>query len=218
MFKNILGRRKRTALLADATDEVLSMLERARRMFEVGCSPELKNEETAAQVDRDDRDINAGERLVRRMVFEHLTINPDQDLPTSLALISIVHDVERLGDYAKSLVELNRWGELWSGEERYAQLCCEIHQTIAPLYGQVQEALRQSDAELARQVMRQHEEIKGRTDAFVEAVMQDASSGQKTVLYTLASRFLRRISAHLSNVASSVANPLDRVGGKEVRE
>jgi hypothetical protein len=31
----------------------------------------------------------------------------------------------------------------------------------------------------------------------------------------MAVRFLRRISAHLSNVASSIANPLDRIGGKE---
>jgi phosphate uptake regulator len=35
------------------------------------------------------------------------------------------------------------------------------------------------------------------------------------VPYALAARFLRRISAHLSNVASSVANPFDRVSGKE---
>ena len=63
--------------------------------------------------------------------------------------------------------------------------------------------------------MRRHEEIKRQTDEFITAVMEDAQSSREAVLYALASRFLRRISAHLSNVASSIANPLDRVTGKE---
>jgi phosphate uptake regulator len=56
-----------------------------------------------------DETINVGERMVRRMVAQHLTINPEQDLPSSLVLISIVHDVERIGDYTKGLIELSRF-------------------------------------------------------------------------------------------------------------
>ncbi len=217
MFKNIIETRKRTALLYDAIEEVLNMIERAERMFGVSCGTLLSEDQVEVDVDREDRDINAGERLVRRMLFEHLTLNPDQDLPTSLSLLSVVHDVERIGDYAKSLAELNQWSELCSGEEKYARMCCEIHEMIAPLFGQVLEALRESNGDVARQAMRRHVEIKARTDAFVEAVMQDTDS-KEAVLYTLASRFLRRTSAHLSNVASSVVNPLDRITGKEVPE
>lgn len=217
MFKNIIETRKRTALLHDAIEEVLTMIERAERMFGVSCGTLLSEDNVEVDVDREDRDINAGERLVRRMIFEHLTINPDQDLSTSLALLSVVHDVERIGDYAKSLAELNQWGALWSGEEKYARMCREIHEMIVPLFGQALEALRESNGDVARQVMRRHVEIKARTDEFVEAVMQKSDS-KEAVLYTLASRFLRRTSAHLSNVASSVVNPLDRISGKEVPE
>lgn len=216
MFKAIIESRKRTTLVHDALQEVLNMLERAEGMFGAACGALLNKEEVIADIDRADREINAGERMVRRLIFEHLTLNPQQDLPATLALISIVHNVERLGDYAKSLLELNQWAELYSNEGQYAPLCRDMHAAIAPLFGQVAEALRQSDADVARQVMRQHEEIKERSDAFIKTAMEDAGSQREAVLYTLASRFLRRTSAHLSNIASSVANPVDRVTGKEV--
>jgi len=215
MFKEMIESRRRSALVFDALQEVLDMLNHAERMFAVTAHTLLTDEEVVGDVDREDREINTGERMVRRMILEHLTLNPDQDLPASLALISIVHEVERIGDYAKHLVELSQWSGLCSGESPYGSQCREIHAMIAPLFGQVQKAMQESDAEAARQVMRRHVEIKERTDVFMGAIMEDAESNREAVLYTLASRYLRRISAHLSNVASCVANPLDRVSGKE---
>ncbi|NKB66882.1 MAG: hypothetical protein GKR89_07475 [Candidatus Latescibacteria bacterium] len=214
MFKDIIETRKRTALLYDAIEEVITMIERAERMFGAVGQP-LDQQELAVDIDQEDRDINAGEQLVRRMVMQHLVINPDQDLSTSLALISIVHDVERMGDYAKSLAELNQWHELCSGEGPCPQLYREIHGMITPLFPQVLEALREDNAATGSQVMQQHEQIKVRTDEFVAVVMDDDGAQREAVLYTLASRFLRRTSAHLSNVASSMTNPLDRITGKE---
>ena len=216
MFKEIMGREKRRTLVHDAIDEVLDMLTRAERMFGVVCGRMLASEEsTHADISQDDKEINIEERIVRRMIFEHLTLNPEDDLPASLALISIVHDVERIGDYCKGLIELHQWDALCSGESRYAQMCGDLCKRIAPLFPQTLEAMRESDAELARQVMRRHEEIKGETDQVLSAAMDDAEVNRETLLYTLAARLLRRVSAHLSNVVSSVANPLDRLAGKE---
>ena len=215
MFKSLLDVHKRTTLLSDAIQEVLDMMVRAQRMFDLSCCQ--GSAEGTAQLRQDDSDINAGERRVRRMVVQHLTMHPEQDLPTSLALISIIHDVERLGDYAKSLIELNQWGGIWSGDGERAQACQELHESIAPMFDQVLTILKESDADLARLVMRNHELIKKRTDELLQEVMDAPGVGRDPVLFSLACRFLRRISAHLSNVASSVANPLDQVGGKESR-
>ena len=63
--------------------------------------------------------------------------------------------------------------------------------------------------------MRQHEDIKARTDAFLKNVMETVGDQQEAVLYTLVSRYFRRTSAHLSNIASSIVNPFDRITGKE---
>ena len=218
MFKEIIESRRHSALVVDALQEVLRMLEHAEHMFGAITDTLLSDEAVSIDVSQEDREINTGERMVRRMIFEHLTLNPQQDLPASLGLISIVHEVERIGDYIKHLVELSRWADQGSGEERYAESCRTIHAMIAPLFEQVREALQESEGDKARQVMRQHEELKARTDAFLEEIMEKGGSNScQVVLYTLVSRYLRRISAHLSNVASCVANPLDRVSGKEAK-
>ena len=183
-------------------------------MFGIVCSSLLSEDQASADVDTDDKSINEGEILVRRYIIQHLTLNPKHDLPSSLAVLSIVHDVERIGDYAKSLLELNRFSHLCEGDSEYARQSREIHDDIAPLFGQVREALRESDVETATQVMARHEQIKKRIDEFLESVMQDAGTQRDAVLYSLAVRFLRRTSAHLGNIASSVVNPLDRISGK----
>ena len=216
MFREILNSKKRRTLVYDAIDEMMEMLTRAQKMFGTVCRRMISADDLPRDdVSQDDRELNIEERIVRRMVFEHLTLNPETDLPASLALISIVHDVERIGDYCKGLIELHQWDALCSGESRYAQMCGDLCKRIAPLFPQTLEAMRESDAELARQVMRRHEEIKGETDQVLSAAMDDAEVNRETLLYTLAARLLRRVSAHLSNVVSSVANPLDRLAGKE---
>ena len=211
MFKQIVETNKRTSLIVDAFEEVTHMIERAERMFDAACTAFMSDQERDIDISAEDRAINEGERMIRRLVPQHLPINPTQALPASLALFSIVHDVERIGDYAKSLSELCQWQSDSEGSDAGRQL----HKKIAPLFGQLLQALRDEDVNAARQVMRTHEEVKIACDTFVTGAFQDEASNRHTVVQVMAVRFLRRISAHLSNVASSVVNPLDRIGGKE---
>ena len=193
------------------------MLARAEKMYAMACrAMDAATGTPREDVSQEDEEIHIGERMVRRMILEHLTFNPRDDLPASLAIISIVHDVERIGDYCKSLIEIDQWDHVSSGDSPYAHMCHDLHEQIRPLFAQTVEALRESNSDLARKVMRRHEEIKGETDRVFATAMEDADANRETVLHTLAARLLRRVSAHLSNVASSVANPLDRVGDDEV--
>ena len=217
MFREILSGEKRRTLVNDAIEEILAMLTRAEKMFAVVCRKMASTEASSRDdVSQDDEEIHIGERMVRRMILEHLTLSPREDLPASLAIISVVHDVERIGDYCKSLIEIGQWDHVCSGNSQYLQMCRDLHEQIKPLFPRTLEALRENNVELARQVMRRHEEIKGQTDRVLATAMADAEANRETLLHTLAARLLRRVSAHLSNVASSVANPLDRVGDDEV--
>ena len=213
MLKELLSKQK-SSLVYEALEEILKMLEGAERMFEIGCDFAARDEENARVIARSDREINMGERMVRRLIFQHLTVNPKFDLPASLAILSIIHDVERLGDYAKSLFELNQWGDLCNEENAHRQRYAEIRKEVEPLFSLTKDALSNDDAETARKVMQKHEANKTLTDEFVADLVQDPNVGSDSVLYALASRFLRRTSGHLSNVASSITNPLDRVSGK----
>ena len=66
----------------------------------------------------------------------------------------------------------------------------------------------------AREVMEKHLEVKKRTDDLLKAAMEDEDAGRDAVLFTLTSRYLRRVSGHLSNVSSSVVNPLDQLAAR----
>ena len=216
MLKRFFGGRDRAPLVDDARDEIIAMLEHSRHMFDAACSALLAGEDVVVDAVRaEDREVHVEERLARRLIVSHLTVSPEQDLPASLAIFSITHDAERIGDYAKSLLELNAWSDLCSRESRHAAMCGDIHQMISPLFDQTIAALRDDSAELAREVMRTHAAVKEQTDAALATTMADAGADRGTFLYTLASRYLRRVSAHLSNIASSIANPLDQVAHNE---
>ena len=60
------------------------------------------------EIDIHDRDIEVNKytREVRRNVLSHLTVAGTDDLYSGLLLVSIIIDVERIGDYTKNIVEM----------------------------------------------------------------------------------------------------------------
>lgn len=215
MMRAIWRVAKPSGLLKDALDETYKMLEQEQAMFAAACDTLLQGKQPEVDISKEDKDINLGERMVRRLVFQHLTVNPEQDLPASLTLIGMVHDIERIGDYTKNLLELSRLTAAVAGEGKYADICTEIRASVEPLLELTLKALKESDADLAREVMRRHLDVKALTDGILEKAIQDPDVHGDAVRFSVASRFLRRISAHLSNIASSIANPFDKLGGNE---
>jgi phosphate uptake regulator len=218
VFKEIIESEKRTSLLYDALQEGFKMMKEGERMFTASCDSLVSGEPPELDLARSDRDINASDRLVRRMIFQHLMLNPRQDLPASLGLITVIHDMERIGDYAKSLLELRGAGMVFQEGSADTEGFCSLREMISPLFAKTCTALVDSDAEMAREVMAVHEQVKIRVDVLTDSASEAIQKGQMTPLFPLAVRFLRRVSAHLSNVASSVVNPLDQIASKATNE
>jgi phosphate transport system protein len=206
----MLGRKpNRSRLLDQARQETITMLEKAQQIFGIAWAT-LTEGGPDNLISKLDHDINAGERLVRRLVIEHLTLNPEQDLPSSLTLVSIIHDVERLGDYAKSIVELRQWSSDELAMDGLGGQCREIQGEIEPMFQMAIDGIRDDDEAKAADLMARHREVKAKSDAITEASLAGGSD-HPDVLPALASRYLRRISAHLSNVVSSIVNPFDLI-------
>ena len=53
-----------------------------------------------------DIEVNELERAIRKRIVAHLSGSSRFDVPYGLLMMSLVKDVERLGDYAKNLSEL----------------------------------------------------------------------------------------------------------------
>ena len=73
-----------------------------------------------------DKKINEFERDVRRKVMTHLAIGGKEDIGSGLVLVSVVIDIERIGDYTKNIYDLavNHPKKLHGGsiEERLSEI------------------------------------------------------------------------------------------------
>ena len=220
MFKMFFELFRKESLLQQAYDRSLEMLEGDHEMFLAASSSLREHDDARIELDIYARDqmINAYEREVRRKVMTHLAVQSSRNIAAGLALVSIVIDIERIGDLTKNIVDLalHHPGKLTCGS--FEQDIRKIETTVKTMFTLLIEALPEGDEDKAKEVMSEHWWIARRSDEILNGlightdlsiVCNDAVS---TALYV---RFLKRISAHLMNIASSLVNPFDRIGFRD---
>ncbi len=219
MLKQFLEIFRKDNLLQQAFDRSVEMLELDSRMFTTAVESLRRRDD--ARLDMDvyaaDQKINHYEREVRRKAVTHLALGQDADLHGGMVLISIVIDIERIGDYTKNIVDLAlRHAErLQCGQ--FEKRVCRIESAVMKAFDTLIKALPESDSDLAAEVMSEHWWIARKTDDIVNQLIDGESDveGSDAVALALYSRFLKRISAHQMNIASSIVNPFDRIGFRE---
>lgn len=210
MFQRLFGTDMKSKLVEAAFEDVTAMFHQSAKMLDLSLAALLDNEEL--QVDLDDMDdvVDEGERMVRRTILEHLSVNPRQDLVASLILVSTVQDAERMGDFARGLGELV---SLAGGprEGRFADELRALAERLRPMFDVCEQAFRDDDLEKARRVVATHTELKSAFKDLTKQVAMSDLTADMAIVYAGAARILRRISAHLSNIASTVVQPYDRI-------
>lgn len=210
MFEQIFGSGKSSSLVEAAFEDVSTMLKQSAKMLDFSLQALLDNQ--TLQVDLEDMDdvVDDGERMVRRTILQHLTVNPKQDLVASLILVSMVQDAERIGDFARGLAELI--GLAGSPREgRFAEELRTLAARLRPMFETCEEAFREDNSEKATVVMGEHTELKAAFVDYTKEVAASDLSADMAIVYATGARILRRISAHLSNIASSVVQPYDQI-------
>jgi phosphate uptake regulator len=210
MLERIFGLGKTSTLVEAAFRDVSTMLDQSARMLDHSLAALLDNEELAVDLEHMDDVVDEGERMVRRTVLEHLSINPRQDLVPSLILASMVQDAERIGDFARGLAEVL----LLANSRREGPMADELRALagrLRPLFEVCERAFREDDVDEARRVIAAHGQLKRDFTAFVRKVAASELSADMAIVYATSARILRRISAHLSNIASTVVQPYDRI-------
>lgn len=210
MFKLLFGGAKGGTLLESAFADVTTMLGQGAKMLDHALASLFDNEPLTVDLDAMDDVIDDGERMVRRTVLEHLSVNPQQDLVASLVLVSMVQDAERIGDFARGLGDLGNLVETpLTGPP--AEELRRLAGRLRPLFETCERAFRDDDPEGAREVVSTHTELKSEFNEYVRRISQSDLPVDLAVAYVLVARHLRRISAHLSNIASTVTQPYDRI-------
>ncbi|GAH51321.1 unnamed protein product [marine sediment metagenome] len=214
MFREFFQLWKKAGLLNEALKETEKMLLVAKNMFSFSLRVLMDKEKEKEDIYKIDRELNKLQRNVRRKILEHLSINPQQDVTSCLVLITIVIDIERIGDYSKNLIELShKYPQRLKG--KYIERIREIEKDIEELFDRTINAFKNADIDLAKQIMERHARIAVHCEKVVEDLIEDTQvSSRMGIICALLARYLKRVSAHLKNIASGVSNPFHRLGYK----
>lgn len=223
MFRKWLAIFKKDSLMDLAYQRSFKMLDITMAMF-LEAKESLRQREDSQidfKVKETDKEVNSYEREVRRMVFNHLAVTGAANLPSGFTLISIIIDIERIGDYAKNMVELalDHPGKLHGGKLEGG--ITHIEEALEDNFVQTKKCFEQGDGSFALELLEKYAWVNDSCDEIVVALVREKDEKMKAgdaaalVLYT---RWLKRINSHLRNITTSVVNPFDRIGFEPKKE
>ncbi len=215
MFRELLSIFRSKDVLAEMGENFARMLQLAYEMTltagAVFFGQKISQEERDYLYQQDIR-VNQSERSIRKQVVAHLSIQGNRlDVPYCLLLMSLVKDVERLGDYAKNILELADVGPDQFPDDEVVTELQSIRQGVEDLFEAALKILSSSESDQALRLIREGREIAQRSDGLIESVARANYDASTTTALVLGIRYYKRIGGHLLNVISSVVMPLHKV-------
>ena len=211
MFRNLLQFLKGKDFLNQMLTDFQKMLDNAEKMYYKVTKKLLNNEgekDLRNNIYEIDNQINELQKNIRKRIIEHLSLQPNVDMATSLLLMSVIKDAERLGDHSKNLLEVNDYLEKPIDRKKYLQLFGNIDQEIANLFKDTKSAFIDSDEVKAANSWEYERTIAKKCDKILEKLAKSNLSVNEVVCFVLIARHFKRITAHLTNIATSVILPL----------
>ena len=182
---------------------------RAGRIFLV---EEASEGDDRREIFESDVKINKLERKIRKQVIARLTVGGDAGaVPYCLLLMSIVKDVERIGDYAKNLAAVHHEGGGSIPDDENGAELREIQEVVEGTFGTVNEVFVTSDSETAVGLIKKGRSINRRCDGLIKAVAASSYDAATTTTMVLGARYYKRIGSHLLNILSGVVMPLHKL-------
>jgi len=220
MLKQFLKMLSNQDLLTQALNDTHEMAEISLRLYELSVRQTFEQPHTALtpedieKVRKKDFLLNHFEKSIRKKVFEHIAINDkeEQQLSTAFILTTIVNNFERIGDYSKNISEIGEIKHMLIDEEWNVKLK-EYSEKIKEIFQDTLNAFKNADYDLAKKVIDVHFEIKSRiNDDLVVIATKQPPLTVNYAAYALYLRYSKRISSHLMNIATSITNPIDKIG------
>lgn len=193
-----------TQMLSLTADMALA----AGRIYFAGTAPP----EERRRLYDEDIQVNKLEREIRKLIVAHLSIRRHPaDVPYCLYLLSLVKDVERLGDYAKNLSELIDVAGGPPPEDANGTELRALRERVEETFRQVTDVLASADTERALRLIHEGRQYNKRCDELVRQIGRTPYDSGVAVALALGARYYKRFSGHLLNVLSSVVMPLHKL-------
>ena len=217
MFRQLIAIFKKDSMIELAYQRSFKMLDITLSMY-LEAKESLRqreDNEIDLKLKETDKEVNSYEREVRRMVLKHLSVTGTANLPQGFILVSIIIDIERIGDYAKNMVELalDHPGKLHGGE--FEDKIKRIEEALEDNFNLTRNCFKKGDGSIALELLKKYAWVNDSCDDIVETLVKkkdrDIKPGDSAAL-ALYTRWLKRINSHLRNITTSVVNPFDRIG------
>ena len=159
-----------------------------------------------------DLEVNLLERDIRKQIAAHLTMpGNSSDAAFCLRLMILVKDVERIGDYAKNLAELDDLRHDPLPEDAIVSDLLEIRQAVETSFRDVAETVATSDRDRAMNLIPTGRRTAQQCDGLVRRISRATYGTSTTVVLVLGARYYKRINGHLLNLLSSVVMPVHKI-------
>jgi len=214
MLKELLNLMRAKSPLAKMFSEFTQMIEIVEWMFDTSIQVLMRDkpaQEVNDEIYAKDREVNEHQRSIRRKIIRHLTLQPGNNVPACLVMMSVVKDAERMGDFCKNIFELGAMFNVVFDSGRYKTPFIELSEQVENLFGKTRKAFERSDEEIARSIITKGNHISKQCDMMLTQLIRDNLSTDKAVAYTLLARYFKRISSHLVNIATSVVTSVDNL-------
>lgn len=219
MWRKLINMWKSDNLLEQAWEQSFEMLDITQEMFleAVRILRESDDKEVSQEIRRRDQIVNVYEQEVRRKVMTHCAFQGPNELPGGLVLISIVIDMERLGDYTKNIVDLVSYHPEKLEGGKFEKDLQKVEAAVKDNFVHTKACIESSNVAAALSLLKEYEWVSRVSDGRLKDLIQEKdkniSPGDSAAL-TLYFRWLKRINSHLRNITTSVVNPFDRIGFK----
>ena len=213
MLREILEALRKDNLLKQAFSRCYSMLDLCGPMVRTAIDSLRKQDTSLQSVDVDalTRQLEEFESKVRRKVMTHLALGNVGSTGTGLSLISVVLDIERIGDNSQNIVDLARLHPTRLDVGPHEADLARLEAVTLDLLDRAVTAFKDEDAEAARAVRADYKrevfEIWNRLEADLVSGKTQLSGGDAATL-ALYARFLKRIAAHTRNLAGTILHPI----------
>ena len=205
-------RRPEESGLENIESQVQRMVNDARHTFDLALSAVTGGavETVADEIRETDRQINATEVEIRRALLVHASVHGGIDTPEVLAFMNMIKDLERIGDYNKNIFDLAEEGVSFT-ESSELETILSLRDEVSSRISLMGEILSVRDEERARTYIERGDEMRKDFDRRVNELLHSTEEAVTAVPRALLFRFLKRVSAHSSNVVSAVVMPVDQL-------
>ena len=192
---------------------VQEMLSDDRHSFDLAISALLSGANPAAvgpDLYETDRRVNEAEQRVRRELVVHVSVHSANNVPATLVYMSVVKDVERIGDYAKNIFDLAAEGVDFSAADDRDELYA-IAKRVSEMITESGRVFAAEDVERARELSDAGDSMLDDFDQRVHGLLLSDDAGAVAVPRALLFRYQKRIVSHLMNLLSAVFMPIDQL-------